>query len=555
MAARRDYQEECVAANLRCYREGDRSLLDWLATGAGKTEIGIWTMEDLRRLCGGRILIIAHQNQLVNQTAERYERRIGRSVGILTGETKRYLSSDVLVASKDSLHERRLLEIDPSDFCGLLIDEAHRASDRNKSYRRVTEHMRQNPELLKLGLTATANRTDGHKLIGPGREFERLAYSYPFWDPSGVQRNAIDDGWLVPIIQKHVKVMGLDYGQIKAATNKDWTDRDIENYLLSEGGERVAGMVDAGVRVVGARPSVWFWPTVKLAQIAEELINRRHGRGIACGRAATIHGGTHEDRRRAIINAMSAGGIQHLCNCNVAVEGIDVPACSAVVVCRVTKSVLRAAQMFGRGVRPLPGINGIATADERKRWIADSPKSDCLVVGFYGSLKDLDLVVKVEDVIADGEDEEVRERAKHKTLHQETPITDAIREAREEIMRERECERVVKQIRDEEEARRLTWFVPEAIYQTEEVQTFGQRHPSQKSTPENRGRLGSITPAQARRLIALGHAPHVIAKWSKSQAGWQINHHVQQHEEPNYKRLGSVGQEWKWLIRDKERAS
>jgi superfamily II DNA or RNA helicase len=85
--------------------------------------------------------------------------------------------------------KRRMTKFNPDEFSLLIIDEAHHSAA--KSYRRVIDYYRQNPNLKVLGVTATPDRMDEKAL---GQIFESVAYEYDILD-------SINDGWLVPISQ------------------------------------------------------------------------------------------------------------------------------------------------------------------------------------------------------------------------------------------------------------------------------------------------------------------------------------------------------------------
>ena len=64
-------------------------------------------------------------------------------------------------------------------------------------------------------------------------------------------------------------------------------------------------------------------------------------------RAAHIDGDTPRDRRRTLIAALGTGEIQVLTNCVLVSEGLDVPAVTAVLLLRPTKSLALHLQQVG----------------------------------------------------------------------------------------------------------------------------------------------------------------------------------------------------------------
>ena len=64
----RPYQNECVAS-VQNALAANRSTLYILATGCGKTQV----FSELCRVTPGRIMVLAHRNELIEQAALRIE--------------------------------------------------------------------------------------------------------------------------------------------------------------------------------------------------------------------------------------------------------------------------------------------------------------------------------------------------------------------------------------------------------------------------------------------------------------------------------------------------
>lgn len=134
----RDYQEEVleIIDNL-----DPGSYLIQMATGLGKTA----TFTNIKRK--GRVLVLAHREELITQPVKYYNCSVGIEMGnqYSNGE-------DVVIASVMSL-THRLEKFNTDDFDMIIIDEAHHAAA--KSYKKIIEYFE--PRLL-LGFTATPNR-------------------------------------------------------------------------------------------------------------------------------------------------------------------------------------------------------------------------------------------------------------------------------------------------------------------------------------------------------------------------------------------------------------
>ena len=82
----RPYQTEAVEAILHQWQEGIRKTLLVLPTGTGKT---IVFSEVIRRvvLAGGRVLILAHREELLQQAADKLIRATGIMAGLEKAES------------------------------------------------------------------------------------------------------------------------------------------------------------------------------------------------------------------------------------------------------------------------------------------------------------------------------------------------------------------------------------------------------------------------------------------------------------------------------------
>lgn len=140
----RDYQKECleIIDNLE-----KGSYLIQMATGCGKTA----TFTNIKRK--GRVLVIAHREELVTQPIKYYNCSVGIEMASNNSNKE-----EVVIASVMSL-THRLDKFKQDEFDMIIIDEAHHAAA--KSYKKIINYFR--PRLL-LGFTATPNRGDNVRL-------------------------------------------------------------------------------------------------------------------------------------------------------------------------------------------------------------------------------------------------------------------------------------------------------------------------------------------------------------------------------------------------------
>jgi superfamily II DNA or RNA helicase len=129
----RPYQQEAVEAVEAEFAKPDiRSTLIVLATGCGKTIIfsHLAAREVLR---GGRVLILAHRGELLEQAIKKLEAATGIVAGLEKAEETSEVGDNdlpftVVVGSVQSMKsERRLARFSPDEFSLIVIDECHHA--------------------------------------------------------------------------------------------------------------------------------------------------------------------------------------------------------------------------------------------------------------------------------------------------------------------------------------------------------------------------------------------------------------------------------------------
>jgi DNA repair protein RadD len=81
-------------------------------------------------------------------------------------------------------------------------------------------------------------------------------------------------------------------------------------------------------------------------------------------RAESVDGKMHKAERARRIGGLAAGEVEVLTNCALIAEGVDVPAISAVVLLRPTKSLALHLQQIGRGLRIAPGKDSLTVNDD-----------------------------------------------------------------------------------------------------------------------------------------------------------------------------------------------
>lgn len=315
----RPYQVEAVTGVIDSI-VGSKSALVVMPTGTGKTVC----FAHIARQRQGRVMVIAHREELVQQAADKIRTVTGQSPDIEMAEYKagRMYKAPVVVASVQTLCARmgnldRMNKFEPHEFDLLVIDEAHHATA--DSYRRVIAHFTKNSKLRVVGFTATPDRTDKAAL---GMVFESVAYKYEIMQ-------AMEDGWLCPIETQQVIVKDMDFSHVRTVAG-DLNQGELASIMEQE--KVLHKVVTPTIEIAKGRRTLVFASSVAHAERMSEIFNRH---GVT---AAIVHGGTFKDERRRILNAYNEGKIQVLCNCGVATEGFDSPGIGVVAIARPTMS-------------------------------------------------------------------------------------------------------------------------------------------------------------------------------------------------------------------------
>lgn len=427
----RPYQHDAIEATLGEFERGVRGTIVEKATGTGKTVVLSHVAD--RMLQRGRVMFMVHEDQLLRQAGRKLAAITGKLYDIEKADQRasNLIKMPLVLASYQTLiagKPRRLHRFDPNEFSCLIIDEAHRA--QAKSYLDIIAYMMQNPKLVVFGVTATLP-TATKQLQRLRTVFESVAYSY------GI-KEAVDDGYLVPIRQRYVPIDGYDLSVV-STSGGDFNQRQLG--LTMEEEKVVLPMIAGIEQYAHDRKALVFAASIRQAEIITNGLNRGEARQVA----ALVTGETPLDVRAKILRQFRSGQLNYLINMGVYVEGFDEPSIETVVVCRPTKSLGRYKQMLGRGTRPLDGVvDGHETAEQRHAAIAASAKPYVEIIDFTGQCGRHKLVTSVQ-ALSDIEPAqfELVEQEVRETLEKTGEAVDiqrAIREAQERI-EERERER------------------------------------------------------------------------------------------------------------------
>jgi superfamily II DNA or RNA helicase len=395
----RDYQTRCCEAIIAASMRGHTAILCWLFTGAGKTVIfGLLA----RMFPATKILIIAHQRELVWQAADTIDRVTGETAGV---EMAEFFSNNRLItcASRQTLSRGRHRK-----FLGtriVIVDEAH--TQMSPGMIAMLNEFREHGGLV-IGFTATPFRADGQRLMD---FYQTLAFEMP-------AKAGIEEGYCTPLLAKIVRCGYLDLSKVSVEKG-DYSSEDLDMIL---GSSRAMHQMCLTVQAERVGPAIAFLPRVRTAKYLAELSAREYGL-----RSAFVCGDEYlqsESERAEILARFRRGEIDLLTNCQVATTGFDAPVTQTIFMFRPTKSRVLATQIWGRSMRPLPGVvDGLETASERIAAIASSAKTHCRIIDLTDSLNHHSLVTAVDEFARD-ESPEFRAAAREAAAEAKEPLSE-----------------------------------------------------------------------------------------------------------------------------------
>lgn len=381
----REYQQECLAAIEEGWKKYSR-LLAVLSTGAGKTVIFSHVAQ--REVnAGGRVLILAHTDELLEQAIDKLQRATGLEADKEKADSHASPFAKVVVASIQTLsRDNRLTSFADDHFSLVICDETHRALA--KSYQKVLNYFHfgaaslapewkapspQTPYQHKarcLGVTATPERSDKRSL---GEFYQHCCFEYGLLE-------ACRDGYLVRPIVKQIP-LNIDLRGVKKTAG----DYDAGQIV-----ERIAPFIDLIAENIAReardRKIVVFMPSVETSRLMAEALLKH-------GIDANFASGQCDDRHEKIEAYHFKGKGSAIVNAMLLTEGWDHDQASCVVVLRVTKIPSLYQQCVGRILRVLNGvIDGLTTREQRLAAIAASEKKDALILDFMFLTDKIDLV-------------------------------------------------------------------------------------------------------------------------------------------------------------------
>ncbi len=358
----RPYQADSVKAVIHYFRKHSTPAVIVLPTGAGKSLV----IAKLARLAKGRVLVLAHVKELVEQNHAKYEGYGLKGAIFSAGLGRKETDQQVVFASVQSVV--RNLDSFKNQFSLLVIDECHRVpDDKNSSYQKVITHLRElNPGIKVLGLTATPYRlgmgwiyqyhTRGQVRTEESRFFRDCIFELPI-------RYLLDENFLTPARMMDAPVLSYDFSQLKPANTGRYKEAEMD-MVIDKAKRATPQIVEQIIQYARERKGVMiFAATVRHAQEIHGLLPE--------GETAIVIGDTPTPERDAIIQAFKNREIKYLVNVSVLTTGFDAPHVDLIAILRPTESVSLYQQIVGRGLRLSEG------------------KNECLVLDYAGNSYDL----------------------------------------------------------------------------------------------------------------------------------------------------------------------
>jgi DNA repair protein RadD len=359
----RNYQQEAVDNTVKYFQKKREPALIVLPTGAGKSLV----IAELARIAKGRVLVLAHVKELVEQNYEKYK-SYGLDAGIFSASLgKKDWSQKAIFGSVQSV--ARAPDDFFNDFSLLVIDECHRVAEEGATqYQDVIKKLKERcPNLCILGLTATPYRMGlgwiyeyshiGEIKTSQKRFFKQCVFELPL-------SFMIKNKFLTQPVKVDIPVTCYDFSEL-TEKNRMYTTAEVEELLKNQ--KRLTPLIVNNIVDITERFKrqgvMIFSATVKHAQ---EILSHLPG-----GEARLVLGDTDMDSRDTIVEDFKNKKFRYLVNVSVLTTGFDAPHVDVIAILRPTESNSLYQQIVGRGLR------------------LEKNKTDCFILDYTGMGHDI----------------------------------------------------------------------------------------------------------------------------------------------------------------------
>ena len=339
----RDYQQTAVDNAVQYFKKKREPAVVVLPTGAGKSLV----IAELARVAKGRVLILAHVKELVEQNHEKYESH-GVSAGIFSASLgKKDRTHKAIFGSVQSV--ARASNEFFEDFSLVVIDECHRVADEGATqYQEVIKKLRErNPNICVLGLTATPYRLGlgwiyefsqtGEVKTEQPRFFKQCVFELPL-------SYMIKNRYLTPPVKVDIPVTSYDFSEL-SEKGRMYTAAEVEEILKTQ--KRLTPFIIKNIIDITERYDrqgvMIFSASVRHA---EEIMTY-----LPPDQCRLVVGDTEMSVRDKTIQDFKQKKFKYLVNVSVLTTGFDAPHVDVIAILRPTESNSLYQQIVGRGLR------------------------------------------------------------------------------------------------------------------------------------------------------------------------------------------------------------
>lgn len=339
----REYQQEAVHSTVKYFQRTRQPAVIVLPTGAGKSLV----IAELASLANGRVLVLAHVKELVEQNYEKYK-SYGLSAGIFSASLgKKDWDQKSIFGSVQSV--ARAPDDFFNDFSLLVIDECHRVAEEGSTqYQEVIKKLQdRNPKLCILGLTATPYRlglgwiyeysSQGEIKTDKKRFFKQCIYELPL-------SYMIKNKYLTIPVKVDIPVTCYDFSEL---LDKDrmYTPAEVEEVLKNQ--KRLTPLIIKNIIDItehfDRKGVMIFSGSVRHAEEILSYLPKNDSR--------VVLGDTDIKDRNEIIEDFKQKKFKYLVNVSVLTTGFDAPHVDVIAILRPTESNSLYQQIVGRGLR------------------------------------------------------------------------------------------------------------------------------------------------------------------------------------------------------------
>lgn len=360
----RPYQSDSIVAVYNHLRTKNNNPCVVIPTAGGKSICIAQVAKDAVTKWNGRVLILAHVKELVEQNAKELQGICPElPVGIYSaGLDRRDTEENVIVAGIQSIYNK-VDQFKPFDL--VMVDEVHMVppdgEGRYQTFLQAAKRM--NPNVRLIGWTATPFRTQGGLICKPENLFNEICYEANV-------RDLINDGYISKITA-HCGTVRADLDNLHIRAGEFIPD-EVEKAM---GEDRLVASACREIveKTKDRKACLIFCTSIEHCTKVARMISQFSGE-----ECAIVTGDTSPADRELIISRMKgekvpldlfgncAPPLKYCCNVSVLTTGTNIRRLDTIALLRPTASAGLFIQMVGRGFRLSP----------------ETGKTECLVLDY-----------------------------------------------------------------------------------------------------------------------------------------------------------------------------